>query len=113
MTAKSKLIREFIDKNIEEGFIITMCFEENLNRVKFLEEDYTEVMGSNPNGIMVWGEPHTITFNDLFNGVYGSNPTLFVSFFYDYGGGYSPFVKVFESMNINTLEVKEIDFEIY
>jgi hypothetical protein len=115
MTAKSKLIREFIDKNIEEGFIITMCFEENLNRVKFLEEDYTEVIGSNENEIIGSNENETIVFDfkDLFNSTYGSNATLFVSDFFDYGEGYSPFFKVFKSMNLNTLEVKEIDFEIY
>lgn len=110
-----KLIREFIDKHIDCGYTITICFEETLDRVKFLEEGYTEIEGSSPHALIgqSGNEIRFFAFEDLFNSTYGSNATLFVSYFCDYGEGYSPFIKVFESMNFNTLEVKEIDFEIY
>ena len=114
MTAKSKLIREFIDKNIEKNYTITICFKKVLNETDFLDVDRTEVIGSNPNEIIGSNGFKIIVFDfkDLFNWTYGPDATLFVSFFVD-GPYNNSFTRVFESMNLNTLEVKEIDFEIY
>lgn len=106
---KEKLIKKYINDWVEKEYNLNLSFGE----ISDSYYDYIEVMDSNTNGIIVREEPHTITFNDLFDGVYGSNPTLFVSYFCDYGEGYSPFVKVFESMNLNTFEIKKLDFEIY
>lgn len=106
---KEKLIKKYINDWVKKEYNLNLSFGE----ISDFKYSSIELIDSNPNEIIVSEKPYIITFKDLFNGVYGSNPTLFVSYFCDYGEGYSPFVKVFESMNINTLEIKKIDFEIY
>jgi hypothetical protein len=111
---KEKLIRDFIDKNIEKNYTITICFEEVLNEIDYLGANHTEVIGSNPSEIICskGNELIVFDFKNLFNWTYGSNATLFVSCFVD-GEYSSAFTNTFESMNLDTLEIKEVDFKIY
>ena len=113
---KVKAIRDYIDSHLEKGYDIKLLFEES-----FCIEDYEDchlnVVGTSPIAIIscLMGHDLDITkFDKLFSGYHGLNPILVVSREVEheaYRDGY--YTDVIESMNLNTLEIKQVDIQIY
>ena len=112
---KVKAIRDYIDNKIESGYSIKLLFEES-----FCVEDYENchlyVVGTSPIAIISchMGYDIDITkFDKLFSGYHGLNPILVVSYTHDHENYRDEYTDVLESMNINTLEIKKLDIQIY
>jgi hypothetical protein len=112
---KVKAIRDYIDSHLEKGYDIKLCFKEILSEDDYFEERL-EVRGSSPIAIISECGHHEIdtrTFKQLFEGYWGLNPILVLSFEVEHENYRDEYRNVIESMNINTLEIKQIDIQIY
>lgn len=112
---KVKAIRDYIDSHLEKGYDIKLCFKEILSEDDYFDE-HLEVRGSTPIAIISSGIGYNLDitkFDNLFSGYYGLNPILVLSFEVEHEAYRDEYRNVIESMNINTLEIKQIDIQIY
>jgi hypothetical protein len=112
---KIKEIRDYIDSHLKEGYDIKLCFKEILSEDDYFSE-HLEVRGSSPIAIISlgMGDDMEITpFKKLFEGYYGLSSFLVLSHEVEAEAYRDEYRSVIESMNINTLEIKQLDIQIY
>jgi hypothetical protein len=112
---KVKAIRDYIDSHLEKGYDIKLCFKEILSEDDYFSE-HLEVKGSSPIAIisLAMGYDMDIThFEKLFKGYYGLSSFLVLSYEVEADAYRDEYRDVIESMNLNTLEIKQIDIQIY
>jgi len=112
---KVKEIRDYIDSHLEKGYDIKLCFREILSEDDYRRE-HLEVKGSSPIAIISLGMGYDMNitpFEKLFKGYYGLSCFLVLSYEVEAEAYRDEYRNVIESMNINTLEIKPIDIDIY
>jgi len=112
---KVKVIREYIDEHISKGHAIKLYYEDVLSDDDY-ESSYLYVRGTSPIEIIstfIIDDSIDITmFEQLFNGHHGLNPTLVASY-ENNQDCYNEYIDLIDKININTLEIKQLDIQIY